>query len=309
MVFLFFQLSLGMLIPEEAETLEGFGADFYPETFADDDYFEAESMGLGPLYHSMRNKRATNQQETKDKLISDSHPNTLQRTLARQSSHHPLRRLAQWWRHKLSCSSCSSFSSSSSSSSADTSSSSGSSSISSGSNYADNNIIFIPNRHRRSTNAEKAKPDRQSENIPSPSKLTKDSNGFASNRNGPSAAPLVGKFTRSPFEYSKVQHEEDSIALDTMDTSPISMNDGMKSRTPRVNFVTQQKKSFDHDDSKASATKSDFHKTPPLLHNSKELPTSMSNNERYSDKSSTTRPIDSYSNQKDQGLTANRYDE
>lgn len=89
----------------------------------------------------------------------------------------------------------------------------------------------------------------------------------------------------------------------------MNMNDGIKSRTPRVNFVTQQKKSLDHDDTKASATKSDFYKTPPLLHNSKELPTAVSSSERYSDKSSTTRPIDTYSNHKDQGSTANRYDE
>lgn len=56
----------------------------------------------------------------------------------------------------------------------------------------------------------------------------------------------------------------------------------MKSRTPRVNFVTQQKKSLDHDETKVSSTKSDFYKTPPLLHNSKET---------SDERSSTIRPL------------------
>lgn len=313
-VLLFFQLSMAMLIPEEAEMLEGFGADFLPEIAAEDDYFEAKSMSSGPLFNSIRNKRSTNNLETNDGLHNDIPPKIgKSHSKLIQTNNRPLRKLVDWWRKKFSEESSSSSSSSTSSSSPSSSSSTSSSSSSSSSSgeSASNNIIFIPNRHRRSTTVvEKTKSDKPPEKIPSPLKLTKDSNGFASNKNNPSAAALVGKFTRSPFEYSKIQHEEDSIA---MDSSPISMNDGIKSRTPRVNFVTQQKKSLDHDNSKGSAVKSDFYKTPPLLHNSKELPTAMSNGERYTDKiidkSSTTRPIDTYANHKDQGSTANRYDE
>lgn len=297
-VLLFLQLSMAMLIPEEAEMLEGFGADFFPELSAEDDYHEAKSMAFGPLFNAIRNKRSINQFETSDG-VGKGGPVSKSNGTFKEQKNRPLRKLAEWWKKKFSSESSSSSSSKSSSSSSDSSSSSSSESSS-------NNIVFIPHRHRRSATSENEKLDKPPETVPSPLKLTKESNGFASNRNVPAAASLVGKFTRSPFEYSKIQHEEDSIA---MDSSPINMNDGIKSRTPRVNFVTQQKKSLDHDNTKASATKSDFYKTPPLLHNSKELPTAISSSERYSDKSSTSRPIDNYSNHKNQGSTTNHYDE
>lgn len=297
-ILLFFQLSMGMLIPEEAEMLDGYGGDRLPVS-SDEDYFEAKMMSFGPLSNSMRNKRATNSNATRNSVHID--PNG--RTLVQKKR--PLRKLVEWWKTKLNQINLSRSSRSSSYSSG---SSSSRSSKRSSNEYTENwnNIVFIPSRHRRSITVEEPKPNKQPESIPTPLKLTKDSNGFASSRNGPSAASLVGKFTRSPFEYSKVQHEEDSIA---MDTSPTSINEGIKSRTPRVNFVTQQKKSLDHDDSKVSATKNDFYKTPPLLHNSKELPTPVSSSERYSDKTSTARPVDTYSKHKGQGPTGNRYDE
>lgn len=141
-------------------------------------------------------------------------------------------------------------------------------------------------------------------------KLAKNSNGFAPASDLPTASALrSSKWARSPFEYSKVQHEEDSMALDSTST----VNEGMKSRTPRVNFVTQQKKSLDHDANKAAVTKSELYKSPPLLHNNKEtIAASSSTSDRYPDRSSTPKPLTyDYKDYKerDRDPNANRFDE
>lgn len=302
---LFCQLSAAMLIPEDTEMLEGFDPALIPEISPEDDYFEARSLSLGSLFNSIRNKRAA-RYDTKQSegLVSHFRPNTVnafhnnvEDTLTSESQFtqpngQPFHKLMKWLKKRFS---------EESSSEEDESSDSG-------------NIILVPRRHRRSTDSDKKtqsgptneKREQRAESSPNAMKLTKTSNGYASSRDIPSAAPLMGKFTRSPFEYSKIQHEEDSIA---MDSSSLSMNEGMKSRTPRVNFVTQQKKSLDNDDTKpAGATKSDFYKTPPLLHNSKESSASSSS-ERYPERSSTTRPADTYSGYKDRNVNSNRYDE
>lgn len=141
-----------------------------------------------------------------------------------------------------------------------------------------------------------------------PMKLMKNSNGFAPASDMPTASALrSSKWARSPFEYSKVQQEEDSMALDSTSTA----NEGMKSRTPRVNFVTQQKKSLDHEPNKPSVTKSELYKTPPLLHNSKEnLAASASNADRYADRKTTPKPSTyDYNKDRDRDMNGNRYDE
>lgn len=140
-----------------------------------------------------------------------------------------------------------------------------------------------------------------------PMKLMKHSNGFAPTGDMPAAAALrSSKWTRSPFEYSKVQQEEDSMALDSTST----VNEGMKTRTPRVNFVTQQKKSLDQDTTKSSVTKSELYKTPPLLHSSKESMASPTiNSDRYPDRNSTPKPSTYDYKERDRDLNANRYDE
>lgn len=84
----------------------------------------------------------------------------------------------------------------------------------------------IPNRKRRNVESEKPKKLSSSqeivnkahldtEKIPTAMKLTKT----LDRDSVPAAAALVGKFARSPFEYSKIQHEEDSMALDTSSLS------------------------------------------------------------------------------------------
>lgn len=303
-VVLFGQLSMAMLIPEDTEILEGFEPALNPEILPEDDYFEARSMSFGPLFNSVRNKRAVKYDtEESDGLISHFRPNTVnsfngnvKETL--NSDTQPNRRLFRTLVEGLS--------------KKFPDEESDDDEIE---NYSSQPILQFPNRHRRSTGNDKKsakgneneKSEHRAESLPNPMKFTKSSNGFSS-RDNPSAASLVGKFTRSPFEYSKIQHEEDSL----MDSSSLSINEGMKSRTPRVNFVTQQKKSADQDDTKAaSASKSDFYKTPPLLHNSKETSASASatSSERYPERSSTARPTDSYSMYKDRDVNTNRYDE
>lgn len=310
-VVLFWQLSMAMLIPEDTELLEGFEPAINPEILPEDDYFEARSMSFGPLFNSVRNKRAIKYDtEESDGLISHFRPNTVnsfngipKETINSESQFTPPNR-------RLFRSMVGGLSKTNPNEESDEEEEE-----EEAANKSSQPIMQFPNRHRRSTGSDKKsakgneneKSEHRSESLPIPMKFTKSSNGFSS-RDNPSAAPLVGKFTRSPFEYSKIQHEEDSL----MDSSSLSINEGMKSRTPRVNFVTQQKKSVDQDDTKAaSASKSDFYKTPPLLHNSKETSASASatSSERYPERSSTARPTDTYSLYKDRDVNSNRYDE
>lgn len=315
-MILLFQASIAMLIPEDTEILDGFGLLSFPDTSTEDDYFEAQSLSSGSLYKSVRNKRDANYGvKESDGLTSHFRPNTVSAFKkvpngASQFKHpngNAFPRLKSWLQNK--------FSPSQENQEILENEESTSFHNSTLPIFSFGNIILTTNRHRRSAeNVEKTKsepvkdkPDRRSENLPAALKFT--SSDFSSNRplDNASTAPLVGKFVRSPFEYSKIQHEEDSMA---MDTSSHSMNDGMKSRTPRVNFITQQKKNIDHDTKVASATKSDFYKTPPLLHNSKES-SSASSSERYPDRSSTIRPstFPDYKDYKDRNINSNRYDE
>lgn len=76
-----------------------------------------------------------------------------------------------------------------------------------------------------------------------------------------SQSVIMDRWTKSPFEYSKVQKEEDSLAEATV-------NDGINARTPRVNFVTQQKKKVDSNandsvDQNPSATKTEVYRNMP----------------------------------------------
>ncbi|XP_037040690.1 uncharacterized protein LOC119077587 [Bradysia coprophila] len=71
----------------------------------------------------------------------------------------------------------------------------------------------------------------------------------------------MDRWTKSPFDYSKVHNEEDSLAEAT------SVNEGIKARTPRVNFITQQKSSKSENpndsDQKSSATKPEIYRSQP----------------------------------------------
>lgn len=259
---LFFQMSLAgaMLIPEEIEMLDEFGyISSFPNTVSEDDYFEARSLSVGPLFDSVRNERSVNYDEKESQgLISYFHPNTL---IAKKDSTSTYPK-SEWLKKKIPHDD--------------------NEKLSDESSHTFGNMELSPSRRRRNLEHEEKietmsskegdKFDTYAEDRSREIKQTKKTDelhfNHLSTHNSPITAALVGKFTRSPFEYSKIHHEGDSMP---MDTSSLSMNEGTKSRTPRVNFVTQQKKSLDHDDTKVSATKSDFYKTPPLLHNSKEF--------------------------------------
>lgn len=304
-VAFFLRFAAAMLIPEDAEMLEGYGPVLLQQISPEDEYFEARSLSGGSLLNAIRNKREINYNvKESDGLVSHFRPNTVSAFAKKgvnsgflQPNEGSFHKLKEWLKNKFPREQSSELQSSEMGS------------------FNLGNIIISRNRRRRSAeNEQKTKVNsaknegnnnQRIENLPIASKLTKNSNGFTSTPDNPSSAALIGKFTRSPFEYSKIQHEEDSMALDSQ-----NMNEGMKSRTPRVNFVTQ-KKSLDHDDAKTSSTKSDFYKSPPLLRNSQsntnEASTSSSS-ERYPDRSSTSKPS-SYPDYKDRGTNGNRYDE
>ena len=92
-----------------------------------------------------------------------------------------------------------------------------------------------------------------------------------------SASNIMSRWTKAPsFEYSKIQEDDDSLA-------EASVNEGIKARTPRVNFVTQ-KKSISGDevsDLKPSATKIDTYLNAQLT----EKPT-----DRYYSRQMSTTP-------------------
>lgn len=81
------------------------------------------------------------------------------------------------------------------------------------------------------------------ESLPSPSKQIM--------RNSDS---IVGYWTQAPSDYSKLNFDEDVSA----DASTI--NQGINARAPRVNFITQQRRTIDDDDSSVSATRADIYR-------------------------------------------------
>lgn len=306
MLLFMLHATAAILIPEEAEMLDGFAPAPFPEVSPELDYFEARSLSAGSLFNSVRNKR-NSEYEVKESngLVSHFRRNSVNGYTSmfekKKNYNIPtsdsIRPLEHLMRKKF------------------PSRDDGEEEKREGPRQR-----LKSSRQRRSVPMDKKidgelqkdikKSNQRVENLPSAMKLTKTSNGFASSQNGPSTAALVSsKWIRSPFEYSKIQTEEDSLA---MDSSSTTLNEGMKSRTPRVNFVTQQKKSLDHDETKASATKSEFYKSPPLLHNSKESTSATSSasneRERYPERGSTMRPV-TYPDYRNRDMNSNRYDE
>lgn len=238
--------TLAMLIPEDAEVLEGYAPISLPEISPEDDYYEARSLSDSMLYNSIRNKRDANYEVLESGgLRSHFRPNNVNafQTIFAQRLHHA------------------------------------------------GESLHRPVRSAADTEATKAAPEKPiddakkeqnktNEELPTALRRVMKSGGFFPDTKSASASALVSKWTRTPFEYSKIQHEEDSMATDSSQSSH-SVNEGIKARTPRVNFVTQQKKSLDqnNDDSKPSATKPEFYKSPPLIHDNKDA-TQSSYNDR-----------------------------
>lgn len=97
------------------------------------------------------------------------------------------------------------------------------------------------------------------ENLPTAEKQVMD-DYHPERRNQPMP---MDRWTKSPFDYSKVHNEEDSLAEAT------SVNEGIKARTPRVNFITQQKSSKSDNpndsDQKQSATKPEIYRSQSAM--------------------------------------------
>lgn len=78
-----------------------------------------------------------------------------------------------------------------------------------------------------------------SEKLPSPSKQIMHDQGY---------------WTQAPEDYSRVNFDDDASA----DASTI--NQGINARAPRVNFITQQRRTLDDDDSTLSATRAEVYR-------------------------------------------------
>lgn len=110
----------------------------------------------------------------------------------------------------------------------------------------------IGNRHRRevevevnATVTEKMNDNNRTRNesLPVPSRQIMRNSG-----------DMVGYWTQAPEEFGRINYDDDASA----DAS--TLNQGINARAPRVNFITQQKRTFDDDDSTVSATRSEFYR-------------------------------------------------
>lgn len=228
--------TVAMLIPEDTEMLEGFAPISMPEISPEDDYYEARSLSESMLYNSIRNKRDANYEVLESEgLRSHFRPNNVNafKTIFAQHLNQDEESLHRQVRSTAS---------------------------------------DATKKQEKSIDEATKEQNKTNEELPTALRRVMKSDGFFPDTKSASASALVSKWTRTPFEYSKIQHEEDSMAMDSSQSSH-SVNEGIKARTPRVNFVTQQKKSLDqnnNDDSKPSATKPEFYKSPPLIHDSKD---------------------------------------
>lgn len=240
---LLFTAAIAMLIPEDTEILEGYApSDIQSEILPEDDYFEARSLSEGTLFKAIRNKRNINYEVVESAgLRSHFRPNNISpfKTFFVKKLH--------------------------ADNSVDTNDSPSNAKIKSndGENAEPVSVRKTRSVENETIETTPATGSDASENLPTAQKQFMKNNPI--NSEIKSASSLVSRWTHSPFEYSKIYQEEDSIA----DSS--SINEGIKGRTPRVNFVTQQKKNGErYEDSKASGTKPEFYKSPPLIHNSKD---------------------------------------
>lgn len=204
----FFQIATAMLIPEEIEMLNGYNLiSSFPEALPEDEYFEARSLSFGPLFNSVRNKRdikydmkesvygQMNFDKNKKNVKSIKESENENSFMSQKNS--SFRKVVLPWLKKKNPHD-------------DSDESSNDGDITLG------KIVLFPKRKRRS--AEKHKNDK---NVSSTS-----THAESMSNDKPKTAALVGKFTRSPFEYSKIQHEEDSMA---MDTTSLNINEGVRS--------------------------------------------------------------------------------
>lgn len=75
------------------------------------------------------------------------------------------------------------------------------------------------------------------EELPTAQKQTMENQRYAPDQNV-YASDMVDRWTTAPFEYTKLERQNDEISM----SESTAVNEGLKSRTPRVHFVTQQKK-------------------------------------------------------------------
>lgn len=240
---LLFTIAVAMLIPEDTEMLEGFApSDTLSELLPEDDYFEARSLGEGSLFKAIRNKRNQNYEILESPGLT-SH--------FRANNVSPFKRI---FVEKLNAGQ-----QQQQQRSTDSSESNSSEEIP----LSSEAIRPVQIRKPRSvendtTESISSKSNSSTEDLPTAQKQVLKNNSELK------SASLISRWTHSPFEFSKIhQDEEDSLA----DSS--SINEGIRARTPRVSFVTQQKKN-NYEDSKEAASKPEYYKSPPLIHNSKE---------------------------------------
>lgn len=141
-----------------------------------------------------------------------------------------------------------------------------------------------------------------SEQLPTAQKQTQDEQRYATAEDQSAfGSDMVDRWTTAPFEYTKLQRQnsEDSLAPNGL------VNEGVKSRTPRVHFVTQQKKNTVEDKfstmmggdlSVASANKADSYKHARTERLEEENRGYLPN--RYSDYDAYTRRYDRWASMK-----------
>lgn len=223
---LILKLVAGMRIPADTEMVGGYIALMEADDAPTDDYFEARSMSDQPIGHPIRDRRSAMEwlQAPQPEAIPVVPFDSTNGELAMNSDADP-----------------------------------------NDAEYA-NNIAYSRaqppkkqtayatddhgNRHKRevevnATVTEKFNDNNRTHNesLPSPSKQVMRNSG-----------DMVGYWTQAPNDFARMNYDDDVSA----DAS--TLNEGINARAPRVNFITQQKRTFDDDDSTVSATRSEFYR-------------------------------------------------
>lgn len=225
-------MGIAMHIPEDTEVLEGYHMEALPEIYPEDEYFEIRSLTGQQLLNPIRDKRDSNY------IVLESPGLRSHFKLSQEFSENPQEPIEY-------------------------------------KDYEKNNDfmqnIAYNKLHPPAVDAESGgflrkersvdttenndttvqTPSTDTENLPKAEKQIMD-NYMQSDQQG--------RWTKAPYEYARLHEEDDSLA-------EASINEGIKARTPRVNFVTQQKKTNselnESSDQKSSATKSEVYLNSP----------------------------------------------
>lgn len=228
---LLLKIVVSMRIPQDTESVGGYISIIEQDAVPDDEYYEAKNLAGEPLSHAIRDRRSIIDQLPETPAIHAQLDNSA----------------ATAFDSKL-----------------------GAMSDNSDADPIDaeymRNIAYTkahpPKKQTASfTNADAVRSKRDADHVEN---ATVTETAKEVNRTGDESLPLPSKqimrssdsgyWTQAPNDFSKMNFDDDVSA----DASTI--NQGINARAPRVNFITQQRRTIDDDDSAISATRAEIYR-------------------------------------------------